>query len=350
MKPIIQAITANVYIFEGIAMALMSLIIFAFRRIKRLYTVAILLCLIFNVFAFWNFYLHFKNITKSEFATFILALAPFIVVALFWGRDSINSLLKQIGKFKWKDFEIEFDHAGSRLRDEIFPALTVDEMVFSRKQSIDALQREVLNAIRKLSWLPINKRVLYLQVDFGGEKEGRDFDATMLYFYLIVLREAAAKIQAKVNGILLYATQDENKKFLGVVLASDYIEVFERSYPQIRGSIDFQVIANLISENASENARQNYIEVFLHATENLGRIPFLEEFLPNLTSYVHSIEFIEQAELNDLSKRLGKVYDNNVEYLVVLDKRYIYSVVPVSLVSDEIAKSVLRLSKAYESK
>lgn len=350
MNQIIQAIQTNFHLAEGIVISLLGLILFAFRKIKKIYTGVLLLSLLLFVFAFWSFYLHFRDLTKSEFATFILASSPFIIATLFWERKTISSLFQQVGKFKWKDFEIEFDRAGSRLRGEILPTLTVDEMVFSRKQSIGALQREVSNAIRKLSWLPINKRVLYLQVDFGGQREGGDFDAAMLYFYIIVLREAAAKIQAKVNGILFFATQDNSRNFLGVVLASDYIEAFERRYPQIRSSIDLQVIGNLVSENTSEHSRQNYIEVFLNAANNLGGMTFLVDFLPHLAGYVHRIEFIEQADLSDLSKTLSKLYDNNAEYLVVLDKNNIYSVVPVSSVSYEIAKSVLRLSKEHEAK
>ncbi len=345
MQPIIQA---NLYLFEGIAISLFSCVFLILGRIKKIRNFSLISSLILCTFAFWCYYLHLKNFNLSDIVVLFLSSTPFIVIGMYLGRNSIKTFFQKIGKFKWNDFEVEFDRAGSRLKNEVFPVLTVDEIVFSRKQSIHALQREVSDAIRKLSWLPINKRTLFLSVDFGKQYEGDGIDAASLYFYIIVLREAASKTLAKFNGILFYATEGNSRNFLGVVLASEYIEVFERTYPQIRDRINLHTVSVLVSDNGSETARTNYVEIFENARDvTNGRISFTD-FLSHLNPYIHRIEFIEQAEFRDLSKKMNQIYQNNVEFLVVLDQHKIISVVPVSIISDEIAKSVLRLAKEHE--
>ncbi len=222
----------------------------------------------------------------------------------------------------------------------------IDEDVFSRKRSLAQLHSEVRKTIQMFSFQPVSKRVLYLHVDFHRETEGY-YDAAVLYYYLLVLREAVAKVDGNLAGVLISGTPGRFEYFWGVIHTADYIMEFERRFPEVRQAIDLGKIQKAVNRLEDGNEEGDYETLFerVHINANTS----LTDFFPHILHHAGRIGVVAEGDVEKLPRRLPELMSEQIEYLVVQRHLRPIAVVPLARVAASVAKAVAERMQDQEA-
>ena len=265
----------------------------------------------------------------------MLAALPVILVFLFINRERLSNIVASIERLKVGDYlELVFKDAGQRIERAVIPTVGVNEAVFSRKRGLVDLHFEVRRTLKELESRPLSERVIYLQVDF--DKDGEDyFDAYALYIYLLVLREAAVKVQGTLAGVLTYG-MNASKRNRWLIQTNDYLMEFERRFPEARTRINLREIHDLL--NRPDEQDVNYMHFYGQLDQNADTS--LINFLPYLRRYRRRVKFVEQEAVESLPRHLPQLLQRQIEYVVVLREGELFAVIPVATVTALVSKAV----------
>jgi len=288
-------------------------------------------------FGYWSFYWHFRSVGTPEFSAITLAALPMLLVFLFINRERLSNVLSAIERLKVGDYlELEFHKAAQRIEQAVIPTVSVDEAVFSEKRGLTDLHHEVRKAIEKLTALSISKRVIYLQVDLRRET-GSYFDASALYFYLLVLREAVGKVQGNLVGVLIHDPHTPRRRSWSLISTNDYIMEFERLFPEVRQQINMKEIQDALDRSNEPDV--NYRHLFQRVQLEGDRS--LIHFLPRLRSHRRRLRFIEEDEVPSLARQIPQLLRGRFEYVLVLREGELFAVIPVATVTAVVSDAVV---------
>jgi hypothetical protein len=164
------------------------------------------------------------------------------------------------------------------------------------------------------------------------------FDAVALYFYLLVLREAAQQVMGNLSGVLIYKSRAAGTQVVGLVRTEDYITVLERQFPRVRTSVSLAQIQREVAgqESAPPLSEQTFDSIISSIQSNTS----LSAFLPGLVPYLRQVKLVDESEFESLPRLIPELLLNRVEYIAVSKGEAIIAVVPLTTVTTEVARAV----------